>query len=305
MGTYNKYENEIAYDDNILVERVDLLLKSGANVNAQEDEEVENGHVLDSLFQSILYNYNKESKSDLLEILKCFIDNGLDLKKYGNSIISDFHYIHDKRQKAYEMTKIILNEFKEKIDVEVAKDGIGIEVSWLVCTYPNDCYDNPDDYANYLDGIMKILENYEQGKEYNSIFPCDDAIGEIFKQINVSGNIYKVTKDRIEYKPIKGRNTQLWTNIKLGEKKLVIEDNYWAYIDNSNNNTGTNIFTENANTYFENEKLTEIKYSHYSIQGGCGRLCELLFTNNKRLVYGIDQDMEYVEIDVNRIKTVY
>ncbi len=296
MGVYNKYENEISCDDNISVERLDWLLKNGANVNAQEDEEVENGYVLDSLFQNILYNYNEKSKCNLLELLKCFISNGLDLNKYGNSIISDFHYIHDKNQKTYEMTKLILNKFQEKTDVKVAKYGIGGEVSWLVCTYPNDIYENPDDYANYLDGIMKILENYEEGKEYNSVFPCDDVIGETFKQINISGNVYKVTKERIEYKPIKGRNTQLWTKIQLGEKILVIEDNYWAYIDNSNKIQETNIFTENADQYFKYEKLIEIKYNHYYKQGGCGRLCEFVFTNNKRLVYGIDDDLEFVEI---------
>lgn len=296
MGVYNKYENEIVNDDNISIEKLDWLLKNGADANAQEDEEIENGYIVNSLFQSILYNYNNKSKNDLLEILKCFICNGLDLKKYGNSIISDFHYINNKSQKTYEMTKLILNAFEEKTNVEVAKDGIGSEVSWLVCTYPNDCYDNPDDYANYLDGIMKILENYEQEKNYNDIFPCDDAIGERFRQINVRGKISSVTNNRIEYMPIEGRNTQLWTKIQLGDKKLVIEDNYWAYIDNSNENIGTNIFTENVNENFKNEKLIEIKYDHYSKQDGCGRVCELIFTNNKKIVYGIDDNIEFVEV---------
>lgn len=295
MGKYNKDE-EISNTDNISIEGLDWLLKNGGNVNAQEDETVEDGYILYSPFQNIIYNYKFERTSNLLEILKCFIANGLDVEKYANSIISDFHFIGDKSQDAYEMTKLLLNSLQEKINLEVAKEGIESEISWLVCTYPDEGYDNPMDYANYLDGIMKILENYEQGKEYNSIFPCDDAIGETFKKISINGQICNITNNKIEYKQSKGRNTKLWTNIQLGDKKLVIEDNYWAYIDNSSENTGTNIFTENANKYFANEKLVEIKFTHYSHQKCSGRLCELIFTNNKRLIYGVDNDREYVEI---------
>ncbi len=295
MRKYNKYENEIIGSKKISLKRLDFLLKNGADVNAQEDTDIEDGHILDSLFQSVIYNYDEKSKNNLLKILKCFIDNGLDLEKYGSAIISDFHFIYDKNQDIYGMTKLILNSLKKKINLDDAKHGIATESSWLICTYPEDINYNPDYYANYLDGVIKILEKYENGEEYNDIYPSDNAIGEKFNKIYIKGNITNMTDNKIEYNSVRGRNTQLWTTIEFENSKLVVEDNYWAYIENTNNNLETNIFTENINNYLNKERLIKIIFDHYN-NNGCGRLCKLIFTNNKNLIYGTRGNKEFVEI---------
>ena len=126
-------------DEKIInIEKVKELFESGANPNAMEYDESDKSDkgFNDDTYYSTFFSeciFEAQGKSpDLYDLLKVFIEYGLDIEKYGSSIISDFHFIFENSD-IYEMTKLMLNSAKNKIDVGEAQAGIGTEESYRNC----------------------------------------------------------------------------------------------------------------------------------------------------------------------------
>ena len=79
------------------------------------------------------------------------------------SIISGFHLLIKDDIDFIEMTKLILNSSRKKMNVDVAIDGIKSEISWIKNNEENqNYYEDPDKILEKLYGILKLLEEYNQ-----------------------------------------------------------------------------------------------------------------------------------------------
>lgn len=276
---YNKYEKYIIENNNLTYKELDFLLKNYANANVRETNEVENGYIVESLFQDLIYN-NMNSKVNLYSLLLCFLRNELDIKKYANSIISDFHYIFPRTQNVYGMTKLILQSIKEHIDITVAKNHIEDEIDYLLWNL------NKADSASYcsssyFQGILKILENYEKGKIYYGINDCKIAIGKRLKNIFIDGTPTKVTRNRIEFRKNNKAPTLRTKLVFTKQKSLILEDDDIIYCNKFDTTLGENIFTKTTTNFLHGEKLTEILFTKAS----CNMSIKLIFTNKKELIF--------------------
>lgn len=134
----------------INIVEVEKLFEQGANPNALEDEKVDKGWDGDnywSTFFSDCIFASQEKEPDLFPLLELFIKYGLDVNKYGPSIIGDFHFIRGNND-IYEMTKIMLDKMDRKTNIHEALSGIGVEAAHLNC-----CFDDMDVESNEFDTI--------------------------------------------------------------------------------------------------------------------------------------------------------
>lgn len=287
----------------INVEKVRELFENGANPNALECDEPDKGFnddVYYSTFFSECIFEAQEKAPDLYNLLKVFIEYGLDIEKYGSSIISDFHFIFENSD-IYEMTKLILNSEKNKIDIGEAQAGIGTEESYRNC-----CLDempDQDESSNDLFGLYKLLEAYKTGKEYNGFYRLNLKPNQKFIDFKVGGDFVEITENKITVKSCKEKCSMI-SKIQMENDVLIIEDNYGIYINNKDiNEYSENEFTRKANQYFANERIIEIKFKHYAVEinpksYAQGRVVTILFTNDKKLVYeeDVDNKLETIEI---------
>lgn len=283
------------------IEKVRELFEKGANPNALEDDEPDKGFNNDiyySTFFSECIFEAQDKAPNLYELLKIFIEYGLDIEKYGASIIGDFHFIF-KSSDIYEMTKLMLNNAKNKIDVEEALTSIGIEESFRNCSL--DEMPDRDETSNDLFGLYALLEAYKNEKEYNGIFRLNLKPNQKFIDFKVSGNFAQINENKIAVKSEKEKCCMI-SKIQVENDSLIIEDNYGVYINNNDiNEYVENEFTRKAKQYFANEKITEIKFRHYEVETNPtshahGRVVTVIFTNDKKLVY--EEDIE------NKLKTI-
>ena len=159
---YSEVENKLIYNNNNDMFKIRYWIENDVNVNAQETTEMEDGHILSSVFQDFMMS-NDPKKIDFLEVLKIFIDNGLDLVKFGPSIISDFHLLIRDDIDFIGMTKLILDSARKKIDVDVAVEGIETEISWIENSEDSrNYYEEPQKILEKLYGILEILKEYKK-----------------------------------------------------------------------------------------------------------------------------------------------
>lgn len=299
-------ENKILhYIDNeeIDILKIRELFDKGANPNALENDKPDKGFN-DDIYYSTFFSecifVAQEKAINLYELLKVFIEYGLDLEKYGSSIISDFHYISESND-IYEMTKLILNSTKNKIDVGEAISGIGVEASYINCCL--DEIENRDELSNYLFGLAVLLELYKENKPYNGVYSINKNINQKFINMKIKGDFVEVNNKKISVKSEKDRCSML-TNIQMEKDFLIVEDNYGVYINNQDmNEYNENVFTKNVNEYLKDEKIVEIKFKHYDVRikpKVCkqGRVVTIEFTNGKKLVFEEDviNGLEIIEL---------
>lgn len=288
---------------NINIEKVKELFENGADPNVLEHEKPDKGFDNDSYYSTFFSECifeAQEKAPNLYDLLKVFIEYGLDVEKYGASIISDFHFIFENSD-IYEMTKLMLNSAKHKIDVGQALSGIGTEESYRNC-----CLDempDRDESSNDLFGLYVLLEAYKNEKDYNGFFRLDLKPNQKFSNFKVNGEFVEINENKIAVKSEKEKCC-MTSKIQMENDTLIIEDNYGVYINNKDTNEyEDNEFTRKANQYFTNEKIIEIKFKHYEVEinptyRAQGRVVTILFTNDKKLIYeeDIDNKLETIEI---------
>lgn len=296
-----KLENEIlklVNKKNIDIMKVTELFEKGANPNALEYDKPDS--IYYSTFFSACIFEAQEKEPNLYELLKIFIEYGLDIEKYGASIIGDFHFIFENSD-IYEMTKLMLNSAKHKIDVGQALSSIGIEESYRNC-----CLDempDRDESSNELFGLYELLEAYKNEKNYNGFYRLNLKPNQKFINIKVKGDFVEINENKIAVKSEKEKCC-MTSKIQMENDTLIIEDNYGVYINNNDNDEyEENEFTRKANKYFADEKIVEIKFKHYEVEinptsRAQGRVVTILFTNDKKLVYeeDVDNKLETIEI---------
>lgn len=285
------------------IEKVKELFDNGANPNAlkydEPEKEFDNNIYYSTFFSECIFEAQEETP-DLYNLLKVFIEYGLDIEKYGASIIGDFHFLSENSD-IYKMTKLILNSAENKIDIEEALSAIGLEESYRNCCCEEvaDC----DESSNDLYGLYKLLETYKSGRDFNGFFRLNLKPNQKFISLKLNGNFIDINENRIVVKNEKEKCSMI-SKIKMENDTLVVEDSYGVYINNKDIEECTeNQFTKKANQYFANEKIIEIKFKHYKVKISPksylnGRKVTILFTNNKKLVYekDIDNNLETIEI---------
>lgn len=300
-----KLENEIIEMVNskkIELAKIDELFNIGANPNALEyaepDEDFDCDIYWATLFSECIFS-SQEKGADLYPLLKSFIKYGLDVNKFGASIIGDFTFVVGKSD-IYEMTKLILENMDKNINVNQALSGIGLEESFLNCSF-----DNRDGESNDLFGLYELIDAFSHNKAYKSFYRLPKKINEKFVKINVNGDFVVLDKNKIAVKSEKDKMCMI-SKIMMEKNTLIIEDNYGVYINNEDQNKydDDNIFTINANEYFKKEKIINLKFKHYQVKLSAksfaqGRVVTINFTNNKKLVYKEDADnnLESIEIE--------
>ena len=153
--TFNEKEQEIieqVKENRIDISRIDYLLKNGANVNASNgvDEDLYHGCLFSECIYEALTN-----DINIFELLKCFVNNGLDLIKYGGSIIGDLHATFTNND-IIGIIKYILDNAKARINVDY-----GIKIFRLESDYLS------DDFAYYKNLIYKeFFTESEEEFEY-------------------------------------------------------------------------------------------------------------------------------------------
>lgn len=298
-----KLENKIldlVDNKTINVVEVEKLLEQGANPNALEDDKVDKGWDGDdywSTFFSECIFASQEKEPDLFPLLELFIKYGLDVNKYGPSIIGDFHFIRGNSD-IYEMTKIMLDKMDRKTNINEAISGIGVESSYLNCSF--DCMDAE---SNDLLGLCIMLEDFTKNKPYKSFYRLPKKINEEFKRINIKGDFVVLEKNKIAVDSKSARNYFI-TKIEMKNHDLIVEENCDVYINDEDDEEFTeNIFTQYANEYFKGEKIVDLKFKHYEVEldpntHAQGRVVTINFTNNKKLVYEEDTDKNLETLEI-------
>ena len=299
----NKLENDICKlvdNKKINLRKVEELFKQGANPNALYEDspyhDLDGSTYYSTLFSECIFN-SQYKKPDLYSLLKLFIKYGLDVNKYGPSIISDFHFIRGKSD-LYEMTKLMLNHMDRKTDISVAISGIDVESSHLNCSFKD-----MDAESNDLLGLCIMLESFSGNKPYQSFYRLPKKINELFKCIHVSGDFVILEKNKIAVKSDRS-NACMFSKIEMEKNTLIVEDSYAVYINNEDTHEyKDNVFTRYANEYLKNEKVVDLKFKHFEVKlskttYAQGRVVTINFTNNKKIVYEVDtkNSLETIEI---------
>ena len=200
IKTFNKEEKEI-YDiccsDNVDYDKIEYLLKNGADANAVEITKYDNADKneeelllvqcwLDGQFNRRCDEDGNKIETDpdfCIKLLKLFIDNGLNVDKYVNHIFRDIQFTYDDKN-YIEMTKLILNNLKDKnsLILEESLEGIGWEESY------NNCCEVDHRYANVLATMYEMIEKYPEGNDPNKYFSCDKIIGQKIEDVQIKEN---------------------------------------------------------------------------------------------------------------------
>lgn len=282
----NKLENEILKQvnkKNIDIVKVNELFKKGVNPNALSDDEVETYDTCTyySTFFSECIFESQEKTPDLLPLLKCFVENGLDVKKYGPSIIGDFHFIYENSD-LYEMTKYMLNNMDKGNCVDQALKGIGMEESYY------NCCQHDDTASNELASIYEIIESFNKDKEFNNIYPYKRILGQKVKSISLSGNNSSID-DNIFI--CDSSNDGMRTLIECENDNLSVLDDDMIFVNNSavienKNKDFSKYLTDNL----KGEIIENIEFEHTEFVSGPksysqGRIITISFSNNKKILY--------------------
>ena len=312
LKTFNKEEieiHDICCSDKVDYDRINYLLKNGANANASEvtrydnDEEDEEDLLLvqcwlDGQFHRRFDEDGNQIDTDpdfCIKLLNIFIDNGLDVDKYVNNIFGNIQFTYDDKN-YIKMAKIILNNLKDKnsLILKKALDGIGSEESY------NNCCEVDHRYANVLSTIYEMIEKYPEGKNPNMYFGCEKIIGQKIENIEI---FCKDLKLDLSNKLI---SDEFEIFIKCEEDILNIFNKY-IFV---NNNTieskfdrisGENNFEKDINKYLKDEKIENILFYNEEIwsrprtQNNITRI-EIIISNDKKIIINLDESLSFMKI---------
>lgn len=299
-----KLENEILALMNseiIDISRVEELFKIGANPNALEDENPDrdfDDNIYWSTFFTSCILSSQQNYPYFYPLLEVFIKYGLDVNKYGSSLIDDFHYISN-RCDIYEMTKLVLNHVTDRTKINPALSSIDTVESWLNCNKDEIC----DAESNDFYGLYVLVESFLNNIPYNSFYRLPKQINEEFKNINVNGNFVVIEKNKLSAKNNENKNA-LNTKIVMKNNTLIVKDYHSVYINNDDiHNYVKNEFTEYANSYFKSEQIIDVNFKHFEVQlnsNSCAqdRMVTISFTNKKKLKYMEDTENNLVTVEI-------
>ena len=273
ISRFNSYESEIynlCLEQKIDYERIDYLLKHGASANAVEITKFNDGYEDKELLfvECILADkYSCEDyipiidKEFYLKLLNIFVDNGLDVDKYADLILSYIHFTYDDKA-CIEMTKTILNHIKNKdnINFENSLEDIAIEVSY------NDCCVQNHKYANNLSIVYEMIENFSKnGSNPNNYYECDKILNQTINNIKIFCKDIKIDQ------PKKFICDDIDIFIEC-EKDVLCIVNEFVFVNNndiiSNYDLleGENSFGNSLKEYVKNEKILDIIFKDCPIK---------------------------------------
>lgn len=312
IKTFNSEEKEIqdiCASVNVDYERIDYLLKHGADANAVEIRRYENNTEDDEellLMQCLLDGTQsqrfdeEESKTarDLdfgLKLIELFIDNGLDVDKYINQIFGEIQFTYDQKN-FIDITKLLLNHLKDKssLNLDVALKGIGIEESY------NNCVEVDHRYANVLATIYEMIENYPDGKDPNKYFNCDHIAGQKIKDIQIYCKDMKIDMAN------KFITDEIEILIQCDKDRLDIL-NHYIFVNNNEISSEfekideENNFKTKINEYLKDETIEKIDFQNVEIwtqpktRCNCTKI-EILISNNKKLTITSDESLCFMKI---------
>lgn len=279
---FNSMEKEVislCESENIDVNRINELLKSGANVNASNDviEDDYNGSLLsECIFASLSHSAN------LYDLLKCFLNNNLDLEKYGSSIIGDLHAAFQNNDVML-LVKTILDNSKVKLNVKHAITLYKMEAEYL-----SDDFNIYDNDANIIDSVSYMLEEYESGNDYNSVYNYTKIIGQKVLDVTTDNTVNKSTSN---YILADTKNKVLNTLIKCETDLLCISNSTTCYVNNNTNFIRIeNPFLNKLRNDLIGQTITKIEFEHtfdrLSLANfKSSRNVKIFFSNNKELFY--------------------
>ncbi len=268
--------HENKYDLNL----IDYLLKNGADSNASNG--VEEDNYLGSLFSECIFealNYD----IGIFDLLKCFVENGLDLVKYGSSIIGDLHSSFND-ENLIDIVKYILDNAKTKLDV-----NHGIRMFRIESEYLSDSFSDSDEKANLVDTIAFMLEEYKCGNNYNDVYLYSKIIGQTVLNVTIDDTLKASNKN---YMTIDLRNKDINTFIRCDKDTLCIYNSTTCYINNNYSDmpSVSDPFIDYLNENLIGSTITKVEFEHTFEKASfrefqSSRNVKIYFSNNGELFY--------------------
>lgn len=309
---FNKEEIEIyniCCSESVDYDRIDYLLKNGADANAIEIFKYDNQEKLneelllvqcwlDGAFNRRIDEHGEKITGDpdfCIKLLKIFIKNGLDLERYVNQIFGAIQFTYDDKN-FIDMTKIILSNIKNPnvIDLEKALSGIATEESY------NNCCNVNHRYANVLATIYEMIEKYTKGKDPNKYFICDKIIGQKINNISIFCKDLKIDFSN------KLIADECDIFLECEKDRLSILNKY-IFVDNNDIDSKferideDNRFEKKINKYLKNEIIEDIQFyneeifSKPHVKNNLTRI-EIKISNNKKISIKCDESLCFMKV---------
>ncbi|MGI6204455.1 MAG: hypothetical protein ACOYJH_04160 [Anaerovoracaceae bacterium] len=251
------------------LQHIERQFENGADANSLESEpekveSVGGQPYYSTLAGEALYENNESGYFRHSDLLRIFLDRGWDAKKYGASVMSDLAYqvMNRRRSDFYSLFKTILDAAGPGMELAQAYSGISAEREYYEMGTPvgNDGGEN-DELDNYLFGLEQMLKKYEAGEDYNSVFQYDLAYGQKVKSVRISGE--PVTVDSAEEFSVAagGRDAGFFAEIELEDDTLVIDNAYFAYIDNSSMRGAEGEFAGSASGFLKDMSFEVLRFT--------------------------------------------
>lgn len=314
INEFNKFEDEIieiCSRQRVDYDRIDFLLKNGASANAcivtkYNSDDIEEDLLLVECWRGANYlSDDDERKIDddfYLRLLKIFIDNGLDVDKYANVLLSNIQYTYNNKY-YIELVKVILNNLRggRKLNFDESLDAIGSEES-----YQNCCMQDHE-YANTLSTIYEMIEKFsEKGLDPNKYYRYDRVIGQRIKDTKIFCKDTKIDQpkkficDEIEIFIECEFDTLCIINKFIFVNNNKIESDYEPLVATNRINS-ENAFGNSLKEYIRNEKIIKIEFNDLPINSAPKTMihCTVItikLTNNKTIKISTDETASFMKI---------
>ena len=280
---FNEYEEEILSMINnncVDISRIDFLLKNGADVNKRAHEYYI-ATITDSFVSWCFWDINY-TEIDFFPILRCFVNNGLDLHTYGPELLGALCFVSERnRSNVLQIAKYLLDEMK--------KYNFNIDDYDLIYEKRDD-FSWSDDYisgeqwieevesvihVNYGNLIPLFVENYLDGLDITGITSFEHVLYQKIIDIGCCGEAQTDTHEKL----VKPNNCSL---IFVTEETNLIIGKYGALYLNRNEK-----FISNKSSFasrLKSELLGEIITDFKCLIGPeYNRFIEIHFSNSKIL----------------------
>lgn len=238
MNFIKKFNNEeveiyeLCQEKEVDFTRIDYLLKNGADANAVEICELDDGTVDEGLLieQCIADgNFTIDEDGNINQILEdyaerllvIFINNGFDVEKHFNKIMNTIHLTNEE-DNLINVVKLLLDNIdREKIDLDKALEGMRNECEFNLMTESD--YEVSCTYK----AIITMVEKYvKENVDYDNYDIAKTVIGKTIDSVKV----YSKTLEDNEEDQVSSKDLLMVLDCE-GEK-LVIND-IFAYVDNT------------------------------------------------------------------------
>lgn len=314
INEFNKFEHEIieiCSRQRVDYDRIDFLLKNGASVNAcivtkYSSDDIEEDLLLVECWRNANFlsddNERKIDDDFYLRLLKIFIDNGLDVDKYANVLLSNIQYTYNNKY-YIELVKVILNNLRggRKLNFDESLDAIGSEES-----YQNCCMQDHE-YANTLSTIYEMIEKFsEKGLDPNKYYGHNRIIDQKIKDTKIFCKDVKIDQprkficDEIEIFIECEFDTLCIINKFIFVNNNKIESDHEP-LAATNRINSENFFGNSLKEYTQNEKIIKIEFNDLSIKSAPKTTihCTVItvkLTNNKIMKIGTDETASFMKI---------